>query len=469
MTDTQAPAAGTQLGLIDVDLIAGRSGTEYATRTELRSASASFARSVPLIVGALLFAQRQMRMVSDPARFEIITRLQDALAAARTGRLAPPTFPASPRTVASYQIRVSANGTFAIQVDQKTDGLLADSAGAMVTGALAAELLTSLPEPYRAFYGEMIEAALPYWREHRPALGESTWNWGAALRRLDALARGASRSGGEPVTCPDCKSPHPADSACLHCGSTAEPVAPAAPLSSMLPASPGPGEPPVRPAPVVEAPKPNPVAPPPVAASIEAPPAPIPTAPADTGVKEYPVSIVPAQDIAPVEAVREPDPRLSWPLARLGRRFGAAVVDVLIAAVLGSIGGFGATTIALATGNISNDQAGATFFPGVLLIIAALYFILGWSSNESVGMLLFRLRILRQVDREPEGLFRAVVRAIGYLVALGVGLAIVLIGFYIDENFLPFVVGMADLVLRIIIGLIALYVIWSFTGQRLLE
>lgn len=467
MTDTQAPPPGTRLGVVDVELIRDRTGGGYMTHAELRSASGGVARGVPLIIGALLFAQRQMRPISDPARLETVARLQEAVNAARAGRLAPPKSLTNPRTVASFQIAVTANGAFGIQVEQKLDGLLADEAGPLAISALAEELLSSLPEPYRAFYGEMLQAALPSWRERRPPLGESTWNWSVALRRLDALVRADSASGDEPVVCPDCKALRQPNSACLRCGSTAEPAPTIAHASSILPASEGPETVVVRPAAEPEVPRP-PALPPIVPRETPLPPLPEPAqATADPAVTTYDPNVAPAQDFAPGQVVQQPEPRFGWPLARLPRRLGAAIVDLIIAAILGVIGGFGATTLALATGGITNDQAGAFFFPSVVVIIATLYFVLGWSSNEAVGMLVFRLRLLRPADRKPGGFLRAVARAVGYFIALAIGLAIMFVGLFIDAR-LPFIVGTADTIYQIILGLIALYVVWSLTGQRIL-
>lgn len=463
MTDARTSPSGTRLGVVDVVLTCSRFGPACVTRTELRSAASNVARSVPLIVGALLFAQRQLRAIPDPARLACLTSIEADIAASRAGRLYPPAPPPDSREVATYKIVVSANGAFHADFDQKLDGILSDQASAMATTAIATELLSTLPGAYRTFYREMLQAALPSWRERRPLPGVSTWNWPTALRRLDVLIRENGATTAEAVTCPDCNSLRPADFACLRCGSTAGPVGVAKPASSMLAASEGPASETFRPPAASRTESPSN---PPLPIVDESPR--VGEAAGEPAVVSYTANIVPAQDIAPDMRPRELDERFTWPLARLPRRLGASVIDVAIAAVLGIVGAFGATTIALASGSIAPDQSGQAFFPSFGLIIAALYFVLGWAANETVGMLIFRLRILRQTDRKPEGLVRAVVRAAGYLVAIGVGLGIFVALLYVD-SLLPFVQGTADTVYQIISALVALYVAWSLTGQRIIS
>lgn len=463
MTDARTSPSGTRLGAIDVVLTCSRFGPACVTRTDLRSASPNVARSVPLIVGALLFAQRQLRAIPDPARLACLTSIEADIAASRAGRLNPPTPPPDSRAVATYEIIVSANGAFHADFDQKLDGILSDQASAMATTAMASELLSTLPGAYRTFYREMLQAALASWRERRPLPGVSTWNWPTALRRLDVLIRENGATTADAVICPACKSLRPGDFACLRCGSTADPEAAVKPSSSMLAASEGPAFETFRPPPSSRTESPGGT---PVSIVDESPRVGEAGGP-EPAVVSYSPNIVPAQDIAPDMRVRELDERFTWPLARLPRRLGAAIVDAIIAAVLGIIGAFGATTIGMASGSIAPDQSGQAFFPSFGLIIAGLYFVLGWAANETVGMLLFHLRILRQSDRKPQGFGRALARAAGYLVAIGVGVGIFVVLMYVD-SLLPFVQGTADTVYQIISALIALYVAWSLTGQRII-
>lgn len=463
MTDTRTTSSSSQLGVLDINLITSRSGPDCATQTELRSVAPGVARSIPIIIGALLFTQRQIRTNSDPTRLETVAKLQASVAAARDGSLTAPRAPGNGRAAAIYQIVVSANGAFRIELEQKLDGVLSDAAGSLTTRALADELLTTLPEPYRSFFAEMLQAAIPVWRERRPPLGESTWNWPIALRRLDTLVRGETTSDLEGVICPDCRSIRPINSPCLRCGSTAQPTAPPVEVTSLIAASDGPNQEPPRSAASLlgGAPVTSPLNP----ITIAEPTAPAP--PVEPAVATFSPSIVPAQDLAPDQVIREPETYLSWPLASFGRRLGAALVDTAVAVVLGVVGAFGATMIGLASGGIAGDQAGQSFFPSAALLIAGLYFILGWSSNETAGMLLFRLRLIRQINRKPGGIFRAFFRAVGYLLTIVIGIAIFAVGLFIDSR-LPFVVGTLETVYQIIVGVISLYAIWSLTGQRIL-
>jgi hypothetical protein len=461
---TTAPPGGhgTLLGQLQV-LLQNEPGTaRYATQTQLRDSSDQVAREVSLAVGALLFAERQMRALSDPSRLAAVGELTAATGEARDGRLALQPL-VSPRTVATYRIDLLANGGFRITVEQQTEGILQDAAGARTTGGLARELLATLREPYRTFYLEMLGAASDYWRTRRPSPVESTWSWPAALRRLDQLVRQGGADGRPPERCPSCQALRPAGAACLRCG--ADPSAASAPFT-VTATSPAPA-PQAAPATDYAAPtfqRPVEPAPSPAAAPVEPKPAPAPTAVA-TAEPEH--SYVPSLEMAPTAPVEEPDVRLSWPLANLPRRLAGLVVDVVVGAILGLIGGFGLTVIGLVSGWFTPDTTPSEAFTVFGLIVAGLYFLLGWSSGETLGMLLFRLRVLRVGDRKPAGLVRAFGRVIGYLVTLAITAAVVAIGFYIDDTLLPNVVGTPDNVIRVVIGLIALYVLWQLTGQRI--
>jgi hypothetical protein len=203
--------------------------------------------------------------------------------------------------------------------------------------------------------------------------------------------------------------------------------------------------------PVVE-----PARPPPPPAKVEAPPE---------------RTLVAAQETPPGAVVEEPDERQSWPLASLPLRLGAWLVDVVVAVVLGTIGGLGLTSIAVASEWLAPSETPFEFLQTVGIIVAGLYFVLGWTTGETAGMVLFRLGLLRLPDRRPLGLLRAIARAIGYVVALAIGGVIFFVGNYVDNNLLVFIPAgtPADTAIRIVVGLISLYVLWVLTAQAILS
>jgi RDD family len=473
--DAQTPAGGTPLGSLEITLLGEPGTSTYSTSTQLRTAADKVAREVPLVVGSLLFAQRQVRSINDPARVSAVDEISRACTAAREYRLVARAPAPNSRVAATYRIDLVANGGFRINVEQRLEGLLQDTAGAITIGAQANELLATLNEPYRTFHREMLEAALVYWRDRRPSNVESTWIWPVALRRLDYLVRNGVPGAGVPQRCGTCQAYRPVGSACLHCGAeggasttvpAASPPAPAtAPPTTSAP-PPWEARGPVAPPAAPTVPTPPPAAPPPVAepvrpsesAPVQAPPAPERT-------------IVAAQERPPTVQVEEPDVRQSWPLASLPRRAGAWVIDVVVAAILGLIGGFGLTSIALASNWLGPDESPGSFFAVVAAVVIGLYFVFGWTTSETAGMLVFRLGLLRLADRKPVGLFRAIARAIGYALALVVGLVIFFGGNFLDNYLLVSIpTGTpADTAIRIAVGLIALYLVWLLTGQRIVS
>src|SRR5262249_32416732 len=149
----------------------------HLTQTKLIS-SERVAPEVALVVGALLFAERQMRDISDPARAAATAEMASAITASRqTDAPLPPTRGAR-RAAATYRLDVlmKPNNNFRIDVPPHLDATLKDAAGGLPSAAIATELLRTLTGPYRAFYREMLEAAIGYWRDRRPSAIESTWS-----------------------------------------------------------------------------------------------------------------------------------------------------------------------------------------------------------------------------------------------------------------------------------------------------
>jgi uncharacterized RDD family membrane protein YckC len=448
------------LGSLDVTLRVDPDGTSYATATELRTVAPGVAREVPQILAALLFAQRAVRDVNDQARHAAVEEMAQQCQAAREGRLTPLTVKDQARIAATYHVDLLTNGGFRIEVEPRLNGIVPDVGGRLTAGGLAAELLTTLDGPYRVFYLEMVEAALYYWRTQRPSPIESTWNWGVALLQLsDLTRRGVSR----PVptaTCANCRAIRPFDQECLRCGSPPEPVVATAVPSPYAPAQ----VPSAAPPSLATAPPPPPVvaAPAPVAS-------PTATVPSVFGppVEAAPeLAILPARELpigGPPTPINERD---SWPLATLPRRLGACVLDVISGALLAAIAGFGVTSISAATGGIGSPDDASNTFGTVWFVVFSLYLGFGWMRGETLGTLVLRLRILRAIDRSGCGLFRAFLRGFGELVTLVIGLAVFQVGILID-NQLYFIQGTPDAILRIAIGLLALYAIWLGSGQQI--
>src|SRR6185437_5462727 len=180
----------TSVGSLDFTLSLDAGGTNHWTLSQVRSSTEKLAREVPIVLASLLFAERQMGMINDPSRLAAVREMDEACRAAREGRLVAPIIPPNGRTVATYRVVLLANGGFSVNVEEKLAGVLSDGAGGKTAGALSTELLTTLREPYRTFYLEMLGAAVGFWRERRPSPIESTWVWKVALRRLDQLMRG---------------------------------------------------------------------------------------------------------------------------------------------------------------------------------------------------------------------------------------------------------------------------------------
>lgn len=499
--ETTKQVEPTVLGSFDVTLLLDAAGSNPTTTIEVRSTSDRVAREVPLVLGALLFAQQQVRKINDPARIAAVEKLAEATAAARGHRLGEPTVPTDSRVVASYQIKLLANGGFRIEVEEKLTTLLSDTSGGLTTGALPARLLTTLPEPYRTFYREMLDAAVAYWREQRPSLLESTWVWAVALRRLDQLVRQGVEGLGEPQACANCGALRPAGFACLHCqsapGAGAEIVAPSA--STTTAEQVAPSEPPAEnqapptaaaeavtvataPPPVKEPePAAEPVASQSVAQTLVPPtPAPAPdpapaavTPPTPPPAARPPVehAILPAREVPPgtpeAPVQNEVD---RWPLAGLPRRGIALLIDLVISVVVGTLGAYGLTQIFLALGSFGPGDDPQQFAMDVSFILIALYFVLGWTGRETFGMQLCRIQVVQQADRTRCGLFPAIGRGIGYLILLALGVAVFFVGMWIDNHIFVFIpTGTpTDDAIRAIIILIALYVLWNGSGQRIL-
>lgn len=409
-----------------------------------------------MVISSLLFSQRQMRAINDPARLAAVDALDRACRAARDASLQRPVLATPGRIAADYQITLLAGQSFRIEIDSKIDGILFDTAGGLTAAGLAVELLTTLTEPYRTFYREMLETAVGYWRQRRPSLIESTWVWSVALRRLDQLTRGGAVIAGEPQACETCGLIRPSGAACLHCG--------AAPGSAIVPGTATLAEtsPPIATAAEVSI-----AAAPPLAITTTGSTKAVP--PAAPPPREEPAhSISPAQELAVEPSETEKAQAEPLPLAGLGRRLGASVLDLAIGAVLGLIGAFGLTVVLLRAEAFGPADSPGAFLTMAVLAILGLYFVLGWAKNETLGSFLFRLRILRADNHRPAGLLRAVARTIGYL-GLVIVAGIVFVVLNLIDQQLIFIQGVADLIVRIIIGIIALYILWIGWGQAIIS
>lgn len=462
--EAKAPQQGTSLAVIEVQLSIESSGARYATTTQLRQSSSRIAREAAQVIAALLFAQRQMRAINDPARLTAVEAITRTCQAARNGSLQRPTIAASSRVAGTYVITLLAGQSFKIDIDAKIDGLVLDAAGGLTTDALAAELLTTLAEPYRTFYREMLDTAVGYWRQRRPSVIESTWAWPVALRRLDQLTRGGAAIAGEPQACESCGLDRPSGTACLHCGAmpglTAVPLAaPAAVLSptpaASLPLAATAPEAIAAPAPtgIIDRPVSRPVA---------------PSAPAPRPAEEPAHAIAPAQELAAVAVEGSEPEEPPLPLAGFGRRLGATLLDLLSGAALSVIGAFGLTAILLRAQAFGPEDSPRSFLALAVFGIFALYFVLGWAKSETLGSFLFRLRILQAGSRRPAGLLRSAARGIGYIGLFAVALVVFLVLNLIDQQ-LVFIQGTADLIVRIITGVIALYILWVGWGQAIIS
>jgi uncharacterized RDD family membrane protein YckC len=460
--------SGTVLGAFEVTLQADPGGSTYATTTQVTASTDGVAREVALSVGALLFAQRQMRSVNDPARIAAVDDVAASCAAARENRLVLRALGGSPRSLATYRIELLANGSFRINVEQRLAGMLHDSAGSLTTGALAAELLTTLAEPYRTFYREMLEAAQVYWRDRRPSAVESTWEWGIALSRLNQLVRQGVAPQAAPEVCHSCKALRPAGSACLRCGA---PPSLAQTLRSAAPTVP------LAPQPTPAVPETSVAAPPNVSqpgvstlgitvTKAVTPPPPPPAPPVVAPPAEQERTILPARD-APLISASEAPSGDDLPLASLPQRAGAWLIDIVSGGVVAAIGAIGLTSILLATDTISTTDNPQQVAATLWVLFLGLYLVLGWLKGETLGMLALRLKLVRSESHAPIGLGQSLLRGIGslLLVALGVGAIVAVVAL---DLALPFVQGMADYAMRIAAVIIGLYIIWSGSGQRIL-
>ncbi len=429
------------------------------------SVSDRIGRDVALIISSLLFVQRQIRSLSDSSRFAAIASLSAACVSARDGRVVRPAVTSNAQVGAIYQVNLLANGNFHIKVDQKLDGIVADTAGSLTAGGVALEILATTTDPYRAFFRQMIESATSYWRDRRSSSEESTWDWAAALRQLDQLTRGLTDPLAPSGMCEVCGAIRPVGSNCLRCG--AEPFL-------------------VQTAPVAKAS--TPIEPLRTEASLPstAPGSLLTSAPATGSSSGQYVSVTAtpqttepplatmlaatsAMSDAPVdvETLTRSDSR-SWPVAGLFRRLIATILDVTSGVALGAIGAFGLLSILVASGSMStsDDPRPLTFL--ILIAIVLLYAALGWSKGETLGMLVTRTRILRADDRRPAGLSQTFMRGLGSYVTIALGLIVFALITFINAN-LSFIQGTADLVVRIGAVVVGLYVIWLGSGQRILS
>jgi uncharacterized RDD family membrane protein YckC len=166
----------------------------------------------------------------------------------------------------------------------------------------------------------------------------------------------------------------------------------------------------------------------------------------------------------PEEARRFED---AWPLAPFPRRLGALVFDLLSGVVLGLVGGMGLTAILVASGAFAAGDSPATFLTIAAAVILALYLGFGWLKGETLGMLVFRLRILSAADRKPIGLVRSFARGIGMALLLAVGFGVFALLWLLD-NQATFIQGAADMAIRVIAAIVGLYILWMGSGQPIL-
>ena len=458
-SSAESAGSSTVLGSFDVLLrVDPGSGTSGIVIRPL-SSSDRLGRDLALVISSLLFIQRQIRAVSDSARFSAIAGLNAACVSARDGHVVKPTVPSGARLAATYRIDLLADGSFYVNVDQKLDGILEDPAGILSSTGLALEILTTCSEPHRSFFRQMLEAAASFWRLRRPSSVESTWDWAVALRQLDQLSRGITDPFAPTQMCETCGAVRPVGSSCLRCG-----------------AEPGSARPVGRPgAPVQVAPplsdnvagalslgitlSPPPTGP--ITATVTAPAQPpIPRV-------ERVAEILKATPSVPADPGGANDFDDTLPLAGLPRRFAAFVLDLASGALLGAIGTFGLLAILISTGGLmaSDDPRGIVTFS--VLAIVLLYLVLGWSRGETLGMLVTRTRLLRRDNGKPSGLPSAFMRVVGSVVIFGLGLIAFTIIWLIDNN-LSFVQGLADRAIRVGGGAVGMYIIWLGTGRAII-
>jgi hypothetical protein len=453
-------------------------GTRYATTTEVKAAAANVARSVPVVMGALLFAQRQMREINDPARHTAVDRIARACQDLRENRLAPAKVDDTSRVLAVYRIDIAGEGGFRIDVDSRLMGTLHDAGGQMATAALAEELLATLPGPYRVFYLEMLEAVVAFWRAQRPSPIDTSWNWTAAFRRLGDLTRSNTEAPGPSIACKNCQAVRPVSAPCLHCGAPPEPIVAtdsrvASATTTLL--TPPPTWPIPAP-PTAQTPISTPMAPlvpTAPAASPVTPPAPIPTtaAPLQTGAVETApgeLSILPANTLASQSETTEIDERDTWPAAGFVRRFGSWFLDLVSGLVLGVIGAVGVVSLLVAAGAISTSDDITATAPVVVAVVLALYLGCGWYKGETLGMRVMSLRLLRFSTRRGCNVYRSFLRGLGALITLAIGLAVLFGGMWLDDQ-LIFIQGTADTIVRVVVLILALYAVWLGSGQQILS
>jgi uncharacterized RDD family membrane protein YckC len=155
-----------------------------------------------------------------------------------------------------------------------------------------------------------------------------------------------------------------------------------------------------------------------------------------------------------------------WPLAPFPRRLGALLFDLVSGIALGVAGGKGLTELLFSSGGISPGEGLPTLIP-IAVVIFGLYLGLGWLKGETLGMLVFRLRILSAADRKPIGLARSFTRGIGTALLLALGLGVFGVLIWLD-NQAEFIQGAADLAIRVIAAIVGLYILWMGAGQPIL-
>jgi uncharacterized RDD family membrane protein YckC len=157
----------------------------------------------------------------------------------------------------------------------------------------------------------------------------------------------------------------------------------------------------------------------------------------------------------------------AWPLATFPRRLGALLFDLVSGVILGLIGGAGLTAILVATGGFAAGDSPLTFMTVAAVVILGLYLGLGWIKGETLGMLVFRLRLLSAANRKPVGLVRSFTRGIGTALLLVVAFGVFGVLWVLD-NQATFIQGAADMAIRVIAAIIGLYILWMGSVQPIL-
>ncbi|MGH2457700.1 MAG: hypothetical protein ACRDIY_02405, partial [Chloroflexota bacterium] len=122
-TETARHVQATSVGSLEITLSIDPNRGNQRTLTELRPSSGKLAREVPIVIGSLLFAEWQMRMINDPSRLVAVTTMENAGRAAREGHLVAPAAPPGGRAAgATYRVELLANGGFQVKVDEKLAG-----------------------------------------------------------------------------------------------------------------------------------------------------------------------------------------------------------------------------------------------------------------------------------------------------------------------------------------------------------